>query len=94
MACWLWIVLVLSLSVTVLGLNCDCVGVQHEAIREGGILCSSDFLPKSVVYGFGVGQLVLLVFVCCFSDPFVRWECGVMLSSLDMSPLIPSNNMR
>jgi hypothetical protein len=35
--------------------GCDCVGMEHEAIGEGGIPYGSDFLPKSVVCGFGVG---------------------------------------
>ncbi len=34
---------------------CDCVGMEHEAIGEGGIPLGSDFLPDSVVYGVGVG---------------------------------------
>ena len=38
-----------------LDFGCNCVRVEHEAIREGGVPYGSDFLPKSVVYGVGVG---------------------------------------
>ena len=38
-----------------LDFGCNCVRVEHEAIGEGGVPYDSDFLPKSVVYGVGVG---------------------------------------
>ncbi len=38
-----------------LDFGCDSVGVEHEAIGEGGIPYGSDFLPKSVVDRVGAG---------------------------------------
>ncbi len=50
-----------------LDFGCYCVGVEHEAIGEGGVPYGSE----SVVYGVGVGRAVLVMFVCYFSDPLV-----------------------
>ncbi len=65
------------------GFGCDCVGVEHEAIGEGGLPYGSDFLPKSVVYGVGVGRAVFVVFLCYFSDPLVGEGWVVLLDRVE-----------
>ncbi len=66
-----------------LDFGCDCVRVEHEAIREGGVPYGSDFLLKSVVYGVGVGRAIFVVFLCYFSDPFVGGGWDVLLDKVE-----------
>ncbi len=78
----------LALGGSLQGLLIELDSLTTPALAASSVAAAIQ-LEQNLWYGFGVMQSILVMFLCCFSDPFVRRGWGVMLSGLDMSPLIP-----